>query len=150
MNINELKKIAEKNEYELTERLEQYEFVRRSEIFYHRITISKVRVNGLWIFIKVWCDDKDFNMIKAVVEFAETPVDEREKEKKFYLRHRYFRFYNGSSKYLGMDLVKDKPDLCSKITYRWIKNQFTEKEIDEIKEKFNTDLKDFKKTEVKE
>lgn len=77
MNINELKKIAEKNEYELTECLEQYEFVRRSEIFYHRITISKVRVNGLWIFIKVWCDDKDFNMIKAVVEFAETPIEDR-------------------------------------------------------------------------
>ena len=49
-----------------------------------------------------------------------------------------------------MDLVKDKPDLCSKITYRWTKNQFTEKEIEEIKEKFNTDLGDFKKTEVKE
>lgn len=31
-----------------------------------------------------------------------------------------------------------------------VQTQFTLKEIDEIKEKFNTDLKDFKKTEVKE
>lgn len=94
MNINELKKIAEKNEYELTERLEQYEFVRRSEIFYHRITISKVRVNGLWIFIKVWCDDKDFNMIKAVVEFAETPVEDREEDTKDKLLNEINRILN--------------------------------------------------------
>ena len=86
----------------------------------------------------------------TVVEFAETPIDEREEEKKFYLRHRYFRFHNGSRKYLGMDLVKDKPDLYSKITYRWIKNQFTEKEIEEIEEKFDTDLADFELVEVKE
>lgn len=46
--------------------------------------------------------------------------------------------------------VKDKPDLCSKITYRWIKNQFTEKEIEEIKKKFNTDLKDFEMIEVED
>lgn len=91
--------------------------------------------------------DKLFNLL---VEYAKTPVDEREEEKKFYLRHRYFRFYNGSSKYLGMDLVKYELDLCSKITYRWVKNQFTEKEVDEIKEKFNTDLGDFKKIEVEE
>lgn len=91
--------------------------------------------------------DKLFNLL---VEYAKTPINEREEEKKFYLRHRYFRFYNGSSKYLGMDLVKYELDLCSKITYRWVKNQFTEKEVDEIKEKFNTDLGDFKKIEVEE
>lgn len=89
-------------------------------------------------------------ILSYIMGYVATPVDEREEEKKFYLRHRYFRFHNGSSKYLGMDLVKDNPDLCSKITYRWTKNQFTEKEIDEIKEKFNTDLKDFKPEEVEE
>lgn len=89
-------------------------------------------------------------ILSYIMGYVATPVDEREEEKKFYLRHRYFRFHNGSSKYLGMDLVKDNPDLCSKITYRWTKNQFTEKEIDEIKEKFNTDLKDFKPEEVED
>lgn len=89
-------------------------------------------------------------ILSYIMGYAATPVDEREEEKKFYLEHKYFRFHNGSSKYLGMDLLKVKPDLCSKITYRWMKNQFTEKEIDEIKEKFNTGLADFEKTEVKE
>lgn len=77
MKIDQLKRIAEENEYELTECLEQYEFIRRSKVLYHRITIGKVRVDGLWISIKVWCDEKDLNMIKASVEFTETPVDER-------------------------------------------------------------------------
>ena len=92
-------------------------------------------------------EDELFDLI---IKYAKTPIEDREEEKKFYLEHRYFKFYNGSSKYLGMDLVKDKPDLCSKITYRWSKNQFTEKEIEEIKEKFNTDLKDFMPEEVEE
>lgn len=93
---------------------------------------------------------KECELFDLIIKYAKTPVDEREEEKKFYLEHRYFRFHNGSSKYLGMDFVKGNLDLCSKITYRWVKNQFTEKEVDEIKEKFNTDLGDFEKTEVEE
>lgn len=96
--------------------------------------------------------DKEISekLFDIIVEYAKTPIEDREEEKKIYLRHRYFRFNTGSSKYLGIDLVKDKPDLCSKITCRWMKNQFTEKEIEEIKEKYNTDLKDFEPEEVKE
>lgn len=89
-------------------------------------------------------------ILSYIMGYAATPIEDREEEKKFYLWHKYFRFDNGSRKYLGMDLIRNEPDLYPKITHRWIKNQFTEKEIDEIKEKFNTDLKDFKKTEVKE
>lgn len=148
MNINELKKIAEKNEYELTECLEQYEFVRRSEILYHRITISKVRANGLWIYIKVWCDDKDFNMIKAAVEFAETPIKDREEEKKFYLRHRWLKpIYKN---YLNYCMTTKDYWLDCKNEEIYVQTQFTEKEIDEIKEEFNTDFKDFELIEVEE
>lgn len=89
-------------------------------------------------------------LFDLLVEYARTPLDEREEEKKFYLKHRYFRFYNGSSKYLGMDLLKDKPDLYSKIAYEWVKNQFTLKEIEEIKKKFDTDLADFEIVEVED
>lgn len=96
------------------------------------------------------CDKDRKELYNLVIKYASTPIEDREEEKKFYLRHRYFRFYNGSSKYLGMDFVKVNLDLCSKITYRWVKNQFTEKEIYEIKEKFNTDLGDFEKTEVED
>ena len=96
------------------------------------------------------CDDLKKRPFDIISKYTSTPIDEREEYKKFYLEHRYFRFDNGSRKYLGMDLVKDKPDLYSKITYRWVKNQFTKKEIDEIKEKFNTDLADFEMIEVED
>lgn len=148
MRIDELKRIAEENEYELTECLEQYKFVRRSKILDHRITIGKVRANGLWISIKVWCDEKDFNMIKAAVEFAETPPEDREEEKKFYLKHRWIKgcvimylYRNELNGYCYLGDKKCRPHR---------QKRFTLKEIEEIKEKFDTDLKDFEVVEVKE
>lgn len=148
MKIDELKRIAEENDYVLTKSFDNYKLERKNSG--NCIDISNVNTNRVWISNISICDDKDFNMIKAAVKFAETPIEERGEEKKFYLEHRYFRFYNGSSKYLGMDLLKDKPDLYSKIAYEWVKNQFTRKEIDEIKEKYNTDLSDFEEKEVED
>lgn len=150
MKINELKRIAKENDYELTECLEQYKFVRRSKILDHRITIGKVRANGLWISIKVWCDEKDFNMIKAAVEFAETDPEDREEEKKFYLEHRYFKCTNGDSRYFQILESDGTPWLNAMYTVMGYKKQFTLKEIEEIKEEFDTDLKDFELVEVKE
>lgn len=148
MKINELKKIAEKNDYKLNKSLEHYKLTHKH--YNNYITINGVYKNRLWISIPFFCDEKDFKIIKAAVEFAETPPEDREEEKKFYLKHRYFRFDDGSNKYLGIDRLRDKPDVYSKITYRWVDNQFTKKEIEEIKEKFDTDLADFEEVEVGE
>lgn len=154
MKINELKRIVKENRYVMIEN----DFVifiygyshEGTDEFKTEIRISKLRTKDIDIKTGIYCEVEEFNVIKAAVEFAETPLEDREEEKKFYLRHRYFRFDNGLSKYLGMDLLKYKLDLYSKITYRWVKNQFTEKEIEEIKKKFNTDLKDFELVKVKE
>ena len=84
MRIDELKRIAKENDYEL-EKLKDYEEI---------VLIRKVSVDGFLanfitislnfenqIFVKIiHCDDKDFNMIKAAVEFAETPPEDREEE----------------------------------------------------------------------
>lgn len=113
------------------------------------VSTVRIHVINCFRFVDVEWKNQD-KLFDLIVEYAKTPIEDREEEKKFYSRHRYFRFDNGSSKYLGMNLVKDKPDLYSKITYRWVKNQFTEKEIEEIKEKFNTDLKDFELVEVED
>lgn len=128
--------------------------VAQIDIIAHSFTIARVYTNRMYAmnaftFINIEWRNQD-KLFDLIVEYAKTPIEDREEEKKFYLWHKYSRFDNGSRKYLGMDLLKYKPDSCSKITYRWMKNQFTEKEIDEIKEKFNTDLKDFEKTEVKD
>ena len=150
MKISELKRIAEENDYELTECLEQYELVRRSGFLSQRITIGKARANGLWISIKSLCDDKDAKMIKAAVEFTQTPAEDRKEEKKFYLKHRWMRNINGFSRALKIDIEDGTADvgiMCPSLGY---KNQFTKKEIEEIKEKFNTDLADFEEVDVKE
>lgn len=85
MKISELKRIAEENDYEF-EKLKDYEEI---------VLIRKVSVDGFLanfitislnfenqIFVKIiHCDERDFNMLKAAVEFAETPPEDREKDK---------------------------------------------------------------------
>ena len=93
-------------------------------------------------------DEVKGELFDLFVEYARTPLDEREEEKKFYLKHRWLR-----SRSKNMIVNKDCLDeyfLSDEFQSDDYQTQFTEKEIDEIKEKFNTDLKDFKKTEVEE
>ena len=66
------------------------------------------------------CDKKDINVIKAAIELVETPPEDREEEKKFYLEH------------------------------KWENKKFTRKEIEEIKEKFDISWKDFAVVEEKD
>ena len=113
------------------------------------VSTDRMYAMNAFTFINIEWRNQD-KLFDLIVEYVKTPIEDRKEETRFYLEHRYFRFDNGSKKYLGMDLVKYKPDLYSKITNDWIENQFTLKEIDEIKEKFNTDLGDFKKTDVEE
>lgn len=131
-----------------------HKIVTQIDIIANGFTIARVYTNRMYsmnafTFINVEWKNQD-KLFDLIVEYVKTPIEDRKEETRFYLEHRYFKFYNGSRKYLGMDLVKYKPDLYSKITYRWVKNQFTKKENDEIKEKFNTDLKDFELVEVED
>lgn len=118
MKINELKRIAEENDYELTKSIVNYKLTHK--YCDNKITINGLCKNRLWISISVYCDERDFNMIKAAVEFSETPPEDREEEKKFYLEH------------------------------KWENKKFTRKEIEEIKEKFDVNWKDFAVVEVEE
>ena len=146
MKINELKRIAEENDYEFSKELGYFCFKKRNHT--NNIDISGDVENKIWISTGIICDDEDFNMIKASVKFAETPLDEREEEKKYYLRHKwikgtcdnYLNFYKSRTGYVIND--KTETNTC--------KTQFTRKEIDEIKKKHNTDLSDFYEDEVEE
>lgn len=90
-------------------------------------------------------------ILSYIMGYAATPVDEREEEKKFYLKHRwlisggFYMYVKHHTKPYGevYELVSWR---CGEINGM----QFTLKEIGEIKEKFNTDLKDFVMIEVKE
>lgn len=89
-------------------------------------------------------------LFDIISKYASTPPDEREEEKKFYLRHRWFKPHSIYKNYLNHWIGHDDYWLDYKNESKEIKTKFTLKEIDEIKEKFNTDLKDFKRSEVKE
>ena len=148
MKTKELKRIAKENDYELNKSLEHYKLTHK--YCDHYISINGMCKNRLWISIPFFCDERDFNMIKAAVEFAETAPEDREEEKKYCLRHRWFKPHSIYKNYLNHWIGHDQYWLDYDNETKEVQTQFTLKEIDEIKEKFNTDLGDFKEIEVKE
>ena len=89
--------------------------------------------------------DKLFDLI---VEYAKTPVDKREEEKKFYLRHRWIK--GCVIMYLYRNTLNGYCYLGDKKCRPHRQKMFTLKEIEEIKKKFNTDLTDFEMIEVED
>lgn len=115
MRIDELKRIAKENDYELIDDYVCGELIlsRREEKYgdiINTITISKI-TEGYIAINNTFCDSVDLKMFKASIEFAETSIEDREEEKYY--------------------LVK-----------------FSKKEIEEIKKKFDTDLKYFELVEA--
>lgn len=72
MKITELKKIAKENDYELKSEFLRLRFEREVECGVNHVDINKLFPNRLWISNPNYCDEKDFNMIKAAMEFAES------------------------------------------------------------------------------
>lgn len=95
-------------------------------------------------------DEKKDMLFDLFIRFASTPPEDREEEKKFYLEHRYFKCSNGDSRYFQIYEPDGKPWLNAMYSVMGYKKQFTLKEIEEIKIKFDTDLTDFELVEVEE
>lgn len=86
---------------------------------------------------------KLFNLL---VEYTSTPIDEREKPQKFYLE--FYLIENGGHNFLNYDKTKDVFTLDTYIETSDVQTLFTQKEIDEIKEKFDVTLSDFKQIPI--
>ncbi|KXA11290.1 hypothetical protein [Finegoldia magna] len=91
-------------------------------------------------------------LYKVCFEYANTPSEDREEEKKYYLKHRFltsllrdmkYSFINYDTKYNDIYLSSNEALDC-------VKTKFTLKEIEEIKKKFDTDLADFELVEVED
>lgn len=154
MKIDELKKIAEENDYEFYESLEYKTITLTREIsvdgfITNHITINSNTENQVFIG-NGHCDEKDLNMIKAAVELAETPPEDREEEKKFYLEHKYLRSVRGNMLYFTIYISHNLLLVKSRIVSENLKQKFTLREIEEIKEKYDTDLADFELVEVED
>lgn len=154
MKTNELIKKVEKLGYEITKK--QFLDDTNYFIIYNSFGGTKcyVAINKLFemnIRLDEYMSEEVFNLI---VEYAKTPVEDREEEeKKFYLRHRWIMTEFGDKYYFckSYNAVGDT-SYVFRLSYitrdeTWL---FTLKEIEEIKEKFDTDLSDFEIVEVEE
>nr|DAX99492.1 MAG TPA: hypothetical protein [Caudoviricetes sp.] len=146
MKIKELKRIAKENDYILSRHFGDFTFT--EGVGENYINISGDYKNRIWFSNPSFCNEKDFNMIKAAVEFAETPLEEREEPKKYHLRHKWMKEedYN----YLSLDLDDNYYYLDDIEGFDWSENKFTREEIEDIKEKYDTKLEDFEIVEVEE
>ena len=148
MRIDELKRIAKENDYGYEYKM-YHKFINRNNGNY--VTINSMRENRIWVSVTSWCEDKDFNMIKAATEFAETPIEDREEEKKFWIQHKFMVSKNLLPVNLVWNKLKDAyRSINLKVDNHIYQAQFTFKEYEEIKKKLNTDLADFELVEVED
>lgn len=88
-------------------------------------------------------------LYKLCFEYANTPVEDREEEKKFLIKHKYLV----SKAICQVNLARNKEKNVYRVINCKVDNlvyqvQFTLNEIEEIKQKLNTDLADFELIEV--
>lgn len=83
-------------------------------------------------------------------EYERTPINERGEEEKFYLQKIESFYDNSDEEYTFLNLdMNDSTFLLSDLEqYDNFKTQFTQKEIDKIKENQHTDLSEFKQIPV--
>lgn len=86
------------------------------------------------------------------VEYAKTPIEERKEEEKFYLQkiENFYDAYNEKYAFLNLDMDDNIFFLSDIEQCDNYKTQFTQKEIDKIKEEQHTDLSEFKQIPVEE
>ena len=127
--------------------------VTQIDIIANGFTLARVYTNRMYVmnaftFINIEWRNQD-KLFDLIVEYVKTPIEDRKEEKKYYLRHMYFKNWN-DRQYFTFDYIHKCAYVRSKLSTCKAMQQFTEKEIEEIKEKYNTDLKDFELVEVEE
>lgn len=147
---------------EFTRRVEELGFVceKAEEVYFiynkegpkyasvcHNVPNQISNMKREWDFLDKEEQEKLFDLL---IEYAKTPIEDREEEKKFYLRHRWI-FNKDFYMYLQKTSYDDKKMSVRVLGFSDNDDiKFSEKEIEEIKEKFDTDLKDFELVEVEE
>lgn len=112
------------------------------------IEISKTEEHRIVFLIDVIDCPYEYEMLKKVIELAETPLSEREGEIKFYLKHKFLNNYT-TQKYFNFT-ESGGAILSNRLEDRIFQTKFTIKEIEELKEKFDTDFSDFELIEVED
>ncbi|MDU2574770.1 MAG: hypothetical protein E7C94_02450 [Finegoldia magna] len=126
-------------------------------IVYKNKTLAHVFTKELYrmssYFSNIDCGENAGILFALIFQYAVTPIkDRKEKEKKFYLRHRFLTSLLGDMQYsfINYDTKYNDIYLSSNEALDYVKTKFTLKEIEEIKKKFDTDLADFEMVEVED
>ncbi|MDY6079149.1 MAG: hypothetical protein SPI61_00190 [Ezakiella sp.] len=92
--------------------------------------------------------EKLYNLID---EYTRTPIEDREEEQKYYLEHKWLddNLYNVWN-CLNLRVETNGYSIGSPLNSEEFKTQFTQAEIDEIKEKLNTNLEDFEQVPIED
>ena len=100
-----------------------------------------------WEYFTKLAEETKKELFDLLVKYSSTPIEGREEEKKYYLKHKFLT--NGIRDcYLNYKINYDNWILSDSKKQENYKTQFTEQEIEAIKEKINTSLDDFEIIEV--
>ena len=114
----------------------------------YQYEISKIEERSIIFLISLVDLPRDFQLLKKAIELAETPLAEREEEKKYYLKHKFINSHT-AVEYVNLSIT-EKVTLDNRREDPDYKTKFTKAEIEKFKEKFNTDLRDFELIEVED
>lgn len=129
-------------------------FNNRIHILANNFTISVAYINrerAINTYKPILIDFKNEDkLFDIMIEYAKTPIEDREEEKKFWIQHKFMVSKNLLPVNLVWNKLKDVyRSINLKVDSHIYQAQFTFKEYEEIKKKLNTDLKDFELVEVK-
>lgn len=93
-------------------------------------------------------EDEREKVYVLLTKLAETDPQDREEKQKYLLKHKWFD--DSLCAYINYCIPNDSFNLNTKSNNEEFKTQFTQAEIDEIKERFNTNLEDFERILVED
>lgn len=148
MKTKEFIKKVEELEFDI-EISEENVFIKYDGFIIVRISRISMYVMRIYTGFKVKHAEELFDLC---VKYAKTPIEEREEEKKFYLK-KIESFYDADYKeeLAFLNVFNDKYFVLNNSKQEnCYKTQFTQKEIDKIKEEQHTDLSEFKQIPIEE
>ena len=87
-------------------------------------------------------EDQKLKLYELGYELSKTPIAEREEEKRYRLRIAANLGFKDDQRFLNLNIEREEYFICSARQSEWVKNIFTESEIDEM------DISGFEKVEV--
>lgn len=112
-----------------------------------RNEMYKINTDDNVAFNKV-ATNKRKKLFDLLVDYASTPLEEREEQERFFLKFKIE--IGGKYKYLNYYKEEDVLTLDNSLETSGVQTRFTDKELEELKEKFGVTLSDFEKIPVED